>query len=154
MVSGKKTGSKAALAVFIERKTRFMRAHLIPDLKPEHFAAAATNCLSSKKTLTLTLDNGLENRRHRDITSATGADIYFCDPYSSWQKGGIENANRMLRRYIPKGCDLGTVDQAVVEALAERVNNKPRKILGYKSAVQLAHEKGVITSRTGGALRG
>jgi len=144
VVSGKRTGGKAALAVCQERKTRFIGALLIPNLKSESFAGAAARLLASKKALSLTLDNGIENKQHAAITTATGAKAFFCDPYSSWQKGGVENANKMLRRYLPKGCDLGQFDQAFVDAVCDRLNKKPRKILGYRSALQLAYEKGII----------
>lgn len=144
MVSGKRTGSKAALAVAQERKTRLIGAQLIPDLRPVSFASATTALLVGKKALSLTLDNGIENKQHQDITAATGARAFFCDPYSSWQKGQVEHANKMLRRYFPKGCDLGQFDQAFVDAVVDRLNKKPRKILGYKSALQYAVEKGII----------
>jgi transposase, IS30 family len=144
VVSGKRTGGKAALAVCQERKTRLIGATLIPNLKPKVFATAVSVMLVGTKALSLTLDNGIENKRHKDITSATGVGVYFCDPYSSWQKGGVENANKMLHRYLPKGCDLGKFDQAFVDAVVDRLNKKPRKILGYRSALQLAVEKGII----------
>lgn len=146
VVSGKKTGSKAALVVAVERKTRLIGAILIPNLKPEAFATAATALLAGKKALSLTLDNGIENKQHTDIRDAGGVPIptFFCDPYSSWQKGGVEHANKMLRRYLPKGCDLARFDQAFVDAVCDRLNKKPRKILGYRSALQLAEEKGII----------
>lgn len=143
VVSGK--AGKTALAVFQERKTRLIRARLIPRLQVTHFTGAAIGLLVGHKTLSLTLDNGTENRDHQDITVATGAKAFFCDPYSSWQKGGIENANKLLREYLPKGSDLGVFDQEFVDAACDRLNKKPRKILGYKSALQLAAEKGVIS---------
>jgi IS30 family transposase len=144
VVSGKRTGSKAALAVMVERKTRLIAATLIPNLRPETFTTATIALLAGKKALSLTLDNGIENKQHTAITAATGADAFFCDPYSSWQKGQVEHANKLLRRYLPKGCDLGTFDQAFVDALVERLNKKPRKILGYRCALQCAYEKGVV----------
>jgi IS30 family transposase len=66
----------------------------------------------------------------------------------------VEHVNKLLRGYFPKGCDLGEFDQDFVEAACARLNKKPGKILGYKSALQLAAEKGVLTSRAGGALEG
>ncbi len=143
VVSGKKTGSKAALAVFAERRTRLVAATLIPNLKPESFTVAAICQLAGKKALTLTLDNGIENRAHADITRSTGARTFFCDPCSSWQKGSVEHANKLLRQYLPKGCDLSQFDQGFVDTVVDRLNKKPRKILGYKSALQLAEEKGL-----------
>jgi len=144
VVSGKRTHGKAALAVAQERTTRFIGATLIPNLKPASFTTATNGMLADKQALTLSLDNGIENKDHENITAATGAAVYFCDPYSSYQKGGVENANKMLRRYLPKGCDLGNYTQAQVDDFVDRINRKPRRCLGYKSALQLAKEKGII----------
>ena len=102
LVSGKRTRSLGAVAVLQERTTRLLVARSLPNLKPDVFAAAATVALHGKQATTLTLDNGIENRHWQTIAAATGAEVYFCDPYSSWQKGSIENANKMLRRYLPK----------------------------------------------------
>ncbi|MBL8121383.1 IS30 family transposase [Candidatus Saccharibacteria bacterium] len=143
VVSGKKTHSKAALAVTQERMTRFYGATLIPNLKPASFTDATNNMLAGKLTLTLGLDNGIENKAHQDITKTTGADVFFCDPYASHQKGGIENANKMLRRYVPKGCDVNMFTQEQIDQFVLTINSKPRRCLGYKSAIQLANEKGV-----------
>ena len=147
MVSGRRTGSKVALAVMVERKTRLVRAKLVPNLSPSVFTAAASELLSDTKALSLTLDNGIENKQHKGIRDAAGVPIpaFFCDPYSSWQKGSVENVNKMLRRYLPKGCDLSTFDQSFVDAVCDRLNKKPRKILGYRNALQLAKEKGVLS---------
>ena len=144
VVSSKRSGSTYALAVVQERSTRLVRAKLVPNLKPQQYAETITELIGGLRAHTLTTDNGIENRAHQEITTKTGAPVFFTDPYSSWQKGGVENANKMLRRYFPKGTDFSTVKQtAVVDALA-RINNKPRKILGYKSSLQLAKEKGLI----------
>jgi IS30 family transposase len=144
IVSGKRTHSKAALVVIQERSTRLLSAQLIPNLKPESFSAAVVRLLNGKQVSTLTLDNGIENKQHATITAITGADVYFCDPYSSYQKGGVENGNKMIRRYVPKGCDLGMFTQKQIDEFIDKINNKPRRCLGYKSAVELAIEKGVI----------
>lgn len=143
VVSGKRTGGKAALAVTQERTSKLLAARLIPNLKPESFTRATIAMLAGKQAHTLSLDNGIENKQWQGITDATGTDVFFCDAYSSWQKGGVENANKMLRRYLPKGCDLGIFTQAQVDDYVARINNKPRRCLGYKSALQYAHEKGI-----------
>lgn len=144
VVSGKRTGGKAALAVVQERKTRLIGAMLIPNLKPESFARAAVAMLASKHALSLSLDNGIENKQHAAITATTQTTVFFCDPYSPWQKGGVENANKMLRRYLPKGCDLSRFTQAQVDDFVATINNKPRRCLGYKSALELSLEKGIL----------
>src|SRR3989338_1612953 len=97
LVSGKKTGSTAAASVTYERKTRLVLARRIENLKPASHTAALQDMLTNKKALSITQDNGIENKDHRLL----GIPTFFCDPYSSWQKGGVENANKMIRRYIP-----------------------------------------------------
>lgn len=144
IVSGKRTHSKAALAVVSERQTKLLGVRLIPNLKPQSFASATTVMLGGKLTHTLSLDNGIENKQHEDIAEATGAQVFFCDPYCSHQKGGVENGNKMVRRYIPKGCDVGSFSQAQIDSFVAKINNKPRRCLGYKSSLQLAAEKGII----------
>ena len=147
VVSGKLHGkpkSAFALAVLTERSSRLVRAKLVSNLRPEPYARTITRLSGGLKARTMTTDNGIENKQHKLITKKTGVPVFFTDPYSSWQKGGVENANKMLRRYFPKGTDFATVTQTdVVNALA-LINNKPRKILGYKSSLQVAKEKGLI----------
>lgn len=144
VVSGKETGSKSSLVVATERKTRYVVAGLIPDLAGGTFSTSLVRLLKDKQVHTITLDNGVENRAHHTITKAIGASIYFCDPYSSWQKGSVEHANKLIRGYIPKGSNLADFDQAYVDHIISRINNKPRRCLGYKTALELAKEKGVI----------
>lgn len=144
VVSSKRSGSTAALAVVTERSTRLVRAQLVPSLKPGSYATAVIRLTRDLRLRSLTTDNGIENRQHRFVTKKTGTPVFFTDPYSSWQKGGVENANKMLRRYFPKGTDFSTVTQTDVVNALTRINNKPRKILGYKSSLQVAKEKGLI----------
>ena len=144
IVSSRRSGSTAALAVVAERSSRLIRASLVPNLKPEPYATTISRLVQGLNTRTMTTDNGIENRHHRLITRKTGAPVFFTDPYSSWQKGGVENANKMLRQYFPKGTDFATVSQTDVVYALECINNKPRKILGYKSSLQVAKEKGLI----------
>jgi len=144
IVSGKRTHSKAALAVVSERQTRLLGVRLIPNLKPQSFTSATTTMLTGKLAHTLSLDNGIENKQHQGIAKATGVSVFFCDPYCSHQKGGVENGNKMVRRYVPKGCDVSRFSQAQIDSFVAKINNKPRRCLGYKSALQLATEKGVI----------
>ena len=144
VVSSERSGSTAALAVLVERSSRLVRAQLVPNLKPAPYAETIAQLASDIQIRSLTTDNGIENRRHELVTKKTGAPVFFTDPYSSWQKGGVENANKMLRRYFPKGTNFATVSQTDVVYALTCINNKPRKILGYKSSLQIAKEKGLI----------
>ena len=98
--------------------------------------------ISEYKTLSITFDNGIENKQHRGL----GVSTFFCEPYSSWQKGGVENANKMIRHYFPKGTNFRLVSQKKVDEAIAIINNKPRRILGYKTALEVASACGIIKS--------
>lgn len=145
-IVSRKNSSSAALAVMQERKSRYLHAVAVGDMRPDHHTAATKRLTGQAKVLSITYDNGVENRHHTELRER-GVATFFTDPYSSWQKGSVENANKMLRRYFPKGTDFSTITQTDVNMALTRINNKPRKILGYRSALQIAKEKGVIIDR-------
>lgn len=150
MVSSKKTGSKAALSVLYERKARFVDAQKIKDLKPINNNQAIKQMEEKYSRLkSLTFDNGVENTKHEELNLPT----FFCDPYSSWQKGGVENAIKMIRRYIPKGTDLNQYSDEEIEVIIDIINNKPRKSLGYKTAYEVMVENNLL-KKPEVALRG
>lgn len=127
MVSGKKTRSTAALAVIYERKMKYIDARKLPSLAPWRFTASVNEIVNDKYAKTISLDNGIENREHEKML----VPAFFCDPYSSWQKGGVENGIKMIRKFIPKGVDLAGYSDDDVRKVVEILNGKPRKSLGY-----------------------
>ncbi len=132
-------GGRGGLSVLSERKSRLVKVKKLHSLSPEENLRAI---IAMKKTLhmkTLTFDNGLENKKHASL----GVDTYFCDPYSSWQKGGVEHANKMLRGYFPKGTDFTDVPERSIQKAERLINEKPRKILGYMTAFEAAIAGGV-----------
>lgn len=140
IVSGKKTGSKKALAVTYQRKAKYISIRKIPSLKPEDFNNALKDIQTKQKIFSFTYDNGIENRLHALLNVAT----YFCDPYSSWQKGGVENVNAMIRRYIPKGADISDYSDEYIQMIENILNNKPRKSLGYKTPREVMIENNLL----------
>ena len=82
---------------------------------------------------TMTYDRGSEMARHRELAAATGIHVYFADPYSPWQRGSNENANGLIREYLPKGMDLSAVTQSQLNAIANSLNDRPRRILKYQT---------------------
>lgn len=133
-------GSKGSLAVAQERKSKLIVARKTKTMSPAEHAETMEDMTKEKLVLSFTYDNGIENKNHLEL----GVPSFFCDPYSSWQKGGVENANKMIRRYIPKRTDLSEISQEYVDHIVSIINNKPRKILGYRTALEVARQGGVL----------
>jgi IS30 family transposase len=131
-----KKGCAGGLATHQERKSRFVAAVKVKSMRPDEHARATQRVFQDTKMLSMTTDNGIENRDHEQW----GMPTFFCDPYSSWQKGGIENANKMLRHFFPKGTDFATVTQKEIDRACGIINDKPRKILGYWSSRGIAEK--------------
>ena len=145
IVSGKKTGSKEALSVVYERKAKYVDARKIKNLKPSsHNKAVKKMKKTLSKTLSCTMDNGIENTKHEDL----GIPTFFCDPYSSWQKPGVENVNKMIRRYIPKDADIADYSNHYVKMIIGIINDKPRKSLGYQTAYEVMMKNNLLKNTT------
>lgn len=143
MVSGKKTGSKAALAVIYERKAKYIDARKILSLAPKRFTSSVNDMIEDKYAKTISLDNGIENRDHETLLIPA----FFCDPYHSWEKGGVENGIKMIRRFIPKGVDLARYSDDNIQEVINILNNKPRKSLGYATPKEIMVEKRLFKNK-------
>lgn len=133
-------GCSGGISVGLERKTRLVVAEKVIGMSVAEHNEAVQKQKENYKTLSVTYDNGLENRGHQELEIPT----FFCEPYSSWQKGGVENANKMIRRYFPKGTNFREVSQRKIDHVVSIINNKPRKILGYRTALEVARSAGVL----------
>jgi IS30 family transposase len=130
-------GGTGAILVLIERVSRAVYLWKLDNLRPQPCAQYLKEAGVALGIKSITFDNGIENIYHQSI----GVSTYFCDPYSSWQKGAVENVNKMIRRYLPKGTDLGSVSQGYLNFVADRINKKPRVVLGFKSAYKVRDAK-------------
>lgn len=140
MISGKKHHSKNSLSVIYERKVKYVKINKIKSLKPKLFNQSILKMKKHLKIKTLTMDNGIENQYYQQLNINT----YFCDPYSSWQKGGVENVIKMIRRFIPKGSDLKTYSHQYIQRIENILNNKPRKSLNYKTPLEVMIENNLF----------
>ena len=91
------------------------------------------NRIEAQKRLSMTYDRGSEMAAHQRLATATGIKVYFADPYSPWQRPSNENANGLIRQYLPKGTDLSPFSQDQLNEIAERLNNRPRKVLDFET---------------------
>ena len=143
----------SAIGTLVERSSRFtMLLHLPPMdghdgprekngpalaghgalAVPDAIAEAITT-LPEQLRRSLTWDQGTEMSQHAQLRIDPGLPIYFCDPHSPWQRGTNENTNGLLRQYFPKGTDLSTFSQAYLNRIAQRLNQRPRKTLGFET---------------------
>lgn len=136
LVMGSKA-SNSAVGTIVERTTGYLTLLHLPD---GHTADAVASAVIARMTAlppwfarTLTWDNGTEMARHARITAQAGIQVYFADPHAPWQRGSNENANGLLREYLPKGTDLSPYDATQLQAIQDELNDRPRKRLGYRT---------------------
>ncbi len=137
LVIGK--GQKSAVLTMIERKTNMFLQSKLASKKPDVVAMAAWRLLLPYKThvLTITTDNGSEFMNHQWLARRIGATVYFADPFCSGQKGAVENANKLLRQYFPKGTDFRDVEQTDLDKIQAKINRRPREKLHFHSPSEL-----------------
>ncbi|MGH3767685.1 MAG: IS30 family transposase [Pseudonocardiaceae bacterium] len=134
------TDNVSAIGTLVERTTRFVMLLHLPgrhgaeEVRDAMIGAMATLPVALRRSLTW--DQGNEMARHSEITVATELPIYFCDPHSPWQRGSNENTNGLLRQYFPKGTDLSVHTAQHLADVAEQLNSRPRKTLGWDTPAQ------------------
>jgi len=127
------------IATLVERHTRYV---MLAKVKSKDTETVISALIKQSKKLpvelykSLTWDRGTELADHQRFTLATNIDVYFCDPRSPWQRGSNENTNGLLRQYFPKGTDLAVHSQAKLNAVARRLNERPRKTLEYETPAE------------------
>src|SRR5262249_36652631 len=124
------------IATLVERHTRFVMLLKVPSKDTATVVAALgkhVRKLPQELRRSLTWDRGKEMADHKNFTVATNVQVYFCDPRSPWQRGSNENTNGLLRQYFPRGTDLSRFSQAYLNRIALRLNQRPRKTLGFET---------------------
>jgi IS30 family transposase len=140
-VSPKKSGVRDSGAIVCEKKSKLIVARKIPNMKPDCMVDAISSIEKEVNMKTMTMDRGIENTRHEKFKVST----YFCDPSSPWQKPLVEGTIGLLRRWFwPKGTNLRKVSNEEFQRCISIINNKYRRSLHYRSALEVATEHGIL----------
>lgn len=142
--------NRSAIGTLVERTTRFTMLLPLPDGRSAGAVRSAMQAaivtLPTSLRRSITWDQGSEMAEHRQFTVETDIPIYFCDPHSPWMRGTNENTNGLLRQYFPKGTDLSIHDAATLMQVADSLNSRPRKTLGWKTPAEKLNELIVATT--------
>jgi IS30 family transposase len=135
--------NRSAVGTLVERTSRLVRIARLDALDAPAVQKGFERLFDETPhglRKSLTYDRGSEMARHAELTRNTGVKVYFADPYSPWQRGSNENANGLIREYLPKGTDLSGFSQDDLDEIAYRLNSRPRKILGFKTPYEVYNE--------------
>jgi len=136
------TGSKDCIVSLVERKTGLVLVGKLSDRTATSFSRRVIRLVRRHGGAfeTVTADNGTELHDYRRVERLTGATFYFARPYHSWERGSNENANGLIRQYLPKGTSMAGLTQHHCNAIAHRLNTRPRKRLGFRTPLECFHE--------------
>jgi len=149
------TAQSGAIATFVERKSGYLLAAVLPDKTARSFEFAAKHCFAAipmRYRRTLTLDNGVEMSNYEEMERANQLQIYFAQPYHSWERGTNENTNGLLRFYFPKQMSFAHLSQEELDRAVKQLNTRPRKRLGYRTPEQVLKRGGAFRDGVWGNL--
>lgn len=135
--------SKYALVVIHNPKTMYGDVRRVSNMKPHTVFLAFRDMLSRVNARSITFDNGQENRLHRNLKILT----FFCDAHAPWQKPGVENMNRWIRKYVKKKSDIKKYSEKYIALIVEKYNNTPRKKLRWKTPNEVMKEKKLFRNK-------
>lgn len=140
---------KGAIVTLVERKSQFVLMKRLASKTAELTGKAIQHLLKPIKNLcyTITQDNGKEFAGHESIAKSLGTDMYFAHPYCSWERGLNEQVNGLIRQYLPKKTDFSTVSDEDILLIMDKLNNRPRKLLGYRTPIEVLHHKAKLDLR-------
>jgi IS30 family transposase len=143
-------GQRCAIVSLTERKSKLVRLCKLGRKTAGEVARASLALLSplAEKVHTITSDNGGEFAHHELIAQGLGARFYFAHPYASWERGLNENTNGLMRQYFPKKHDFTTITEAEVEHVTQRLNNRPRKTLGFRTPNEVFFKRRSVALQT------
>jgi IS30 family transposase len=130
------TGSSDCILTVVDRKTRWVSIRKLKDKTREEVGRALIPVIRHHQIKTLTADNGSEFHDYKRIEKLTGSTFYFAKPYHSWERGTCENTNGLIRQYLPKKLSMAPINQWDCNAIALKLNSRPRKVLDLFSPNQ------------------
>lgn len=125
------------ILTLVEMKSRFVVAEKINDKRSDTILEGVMKGLSEYPCLSITLDNGKEFACHKSIEEILDTEVYFAHPHSPWERGTNENTNGLMREFLPKGSDFRNYPKEYTKAVVDILNNRPRKVLGYKTPAEV-----------------
>lgn len=136
-------GNRSSVGTLVERVSRYTMLVKLDDASAANVLEGFTRRLRSvpeSLRRTMTYDQGTEMASHKLLAKQLHIDVFFCDPHSPWQRGTNENTNGLLRQYMPKGIDLSQFSHQELTAIEHSLNNRPRKILGFRTPAEVFAE--------------
>lgn len=134
---------KGLLVTMVDRKSRFLRAALLPRREAALTRETIVKMLKPYPVKSISLDNGSEFADFRKLEEELETEVYFAEPHKPWQRGTNENTNDMLRFFFPKGFDFRTITQEDVDHVVDLLNNRPRKCLGWRTPAEVFFDNSV-----------
>ena len=153
---GGKLGDKTTISATNERKSRYTKLSKLRNkssIVKMHAVKKNVGNLPEKLRKTLAIDNGPENAKHHLIEGTFVEGVYSCQPYHSWEKGGVENTQKRVRYFIPKGTSLDTVSPHKLQLVEDWLNRTPRKCLGYLTPYEIITMELELLEQQGGAFQ-
>ncbi len=138
---------QGALVTLVDRKTKLTLIGKVDRYTAEAVEETIVRLMEAlpRRNHTLTVDNGKEFANHESVADALGINVYFADPYSAWQRGLNENTNGLIRQYVPKGSDIRILTDEQIQHIMDRLNNRPRKSLGFLTPNEVFDERKKLT---------
>ena len=152
IVSGR--SGTGVLLVLVERKSRYVIIKKLLTQTSDGVNAMIAQILGGVVLFnSLTLDNDIVFRKHKALSKALGRPVYFTHPYHSWEKGTVENMNKWIRQYVKKGSDISSYSEDYIQKVEDRLNDRPRKCLKYKTPREVCERRVGLKKEISGIIK-
>lgn len=139
---------QGVILTLVDRVSKLTRIRPLGSKNAQNLADAGVLALNRWQTHSITFDNGREFSKHSQMSKALDIDIYFADPYSSWQRGTNENTNGLIRQFFPKSMKLNDISEEQAKRVEQLLNNRPRKSLGFKTPLEVESKNKIVALGT------